>query len=50
MQTSLQWISYNDLTIDKDVYDSLTEKMVQFKLTDNPPTYEDFVYQPEVTE
>lgn len=50
LQTSLQWISYNDLTIDKDVYNSLTEKMVQFKLTDNPPTYEDFVYQPEVTE
>ncbi|MDD5953433.1 MAG: ABC transporter substrate-binding protein [Oscillospiraceae bacterium] len=47
LKTSLQWISYNDLAIEQKVYDSLTKKMVEFKLTDNPPTYEDFVYQPE---
>lgn len=47
LKTSLQWISYNDLAIEQKAYDSLTKKMVEFKLTDNPPTYEDFVYQPE---
>lgn len=45
LETSLKWISYNDLTVTKEIYDSLTEKMVAFGLTDTPPTYEEFVYQ-----
>lgn len=50
LNTSLQWISYNDLTVEKDTYESLTEKMVEFGLTENPPTYEEFVFQPEGAE
>ena len=45
LETSLQWISYNDLGVTKETYQALTEKMVQFGLTDNPPTYDDFLYQ-----
>jgi NitT/TauT family transport system substrate-binding protein len=47
LETSLQWISYNDLTVTKEIYENLTEKMVTYGLTDNPPTYDEFVYQPE---
>lgn len=44
LETSLQWISYADLTVTKEAYESLCAKMVQFGLTDAPPTYEEFVY------
>ena len=43
LKQSLEWVSYNDLAISKESYDVLTEKMVRFDLTGNPPTYEDFV-------
>lgn len=41
----LEWISYNDLDITQDIYNSLVEKVKTYGLSDNPPTYEDFVYQ-----
>ncbi|MBR5951732.1 MAG: ABC transporter substrate-binding protein [Pseudobutyrivibrio sp.] len=43
LDISLQWISYDDLEITEEVYDSLVEKVKKYGLSDNPPAYEDFV-------
>lgn len=43
LDVSLKWISYNDPTITQDIYDSLTEKVKKYGLSENPPAYEDFV-------
>jgi NitT/TauT family transport system substrate-binding protein len=45
LDTSLQWISYNDLDITEETYNSLVEKVKKYGLSDNPPTYDEFVYQ-----
>lgn len=45
LKQSLQWISYDDLEITEDNYNTLSEKMKQYGLNNNPPSYEDFVYQ-----
>lgn len=44
LKTSLQWISYDDLTLTKDAYNDLYEKVSANKMIENPPTYEEFVY------
>lgn len=44
LETSLEWISYQDLTISEDAYDVLYQKMVQDQVMDNPPSYDEFVY------
>lgn len=46
LDLSLEWISYKDLTITKDIYTSLADKVVKYKLSDSTPSYEDFIYQP----
>lgn len=43
LDISLQWISYNDLDITKETYDVLVDKVKEYGLSDNPPSYEDFV-------
>ncbi len=43
LDTSLQWISYNNLEITEDTYNVLTEKVKNYGLSDNPPTYSEFV-------
>ncbi|MDE6834373.1 MAG: ABC transporter substrate-binding protein [Ruminococcus sp.] len=43
LDTSLQWISFNDLGITENTYNILTEKVKNYGLSDNPPTYSDFV-------
>ena len=43
LDISLQWISYDDLEITEELYDSLVEKVKKYGLSDNPPAYEDFV-------
>ncbi|MBQ1463415.1 MAG: ABC transporter substrate-binding protein [Ruminococcus sp.] len=43
LETSLQWISYNDLDITEDIYNTLVEKVKAYGLSDNPPSYTDFV-------
>lgn len=43
LDISLQWISYNDLDITEETYDQLVEKVKEYGLSDNPPTYSDFV-------
>jgi NitT/TauT family transport system substrate-binding protein len=44
LKTSLQWISFDDLDITETAYNQLTDKMKKYKLSDNPPSYSDFVY------
>ncbi|WP_024833895.1 ABC transporter substrate-binding protein [Ruminiclostridium josui] len=43
LDLSMKWISYNDLEITKEAYDSLTSKIKEFGISSNPPTYDDFV-------
>ncbi len=43
LDTSLQWISYDDLEITEETYAILTEKVKTYGLSENPPAYEDFV-------
>lgn len=47
LETSLDWISYKDLTISESAYETLCKKMIQDGVMDNPPSYEDFVYTAE---
>ena len=43
LDISLQWISYNDLDITEDTYNTLVEKVKAYGLSDDPPTYSEFV-------
>lgn len=43
LDLSLKWISYDDLDITEDTYNTLIEKVKKYGLSDNPPTYEKFV-------
>lgn len=43
LDISLQWISYDNLDITEDTYDVLVEKVKKYGLSDNPPSYEEFV-------
>lgn len=43
MEQSMEWISYDDLTIDEKAYDELRIYMQEMGLSDNPPTYQEFV-------
>ncbi len=43
VELSLQWISYDDLDITEEDYAVLTEKVRSYGLSENPPSYEDFV-------
>ena len=43
LDISLQWISYDDLDITEDEYNTLVEKVKNYGLSDNPPAYSEFV-------
>ncbi|MBR1554418.1 MAG: ABC transporter substrate-binding protein [Oscillospiraceae bacterium] len=43
LDLSLKWIRYDDLEITEDTYQVLTEKVQKYGLSDNPPTYEEFI-------
>ena len=43
LDLSLQWISYDNLKIEKDSYTVLRDALLEMELSENPPTYEDFV-------
>lgn len=43
LETSLQWISYNNLEITEDTYNTLTEKVKSYGLSEDPPEYSEFV-------
>ena len=47
LETSLDWISYQDLTISREAYDTLYQKIVEDQIMETPPSYEDFVYTAE---
>lgn len=44
LKTSLQWIHYDDLKISKEDYQVLCDKVIEYGINQNPPSYEDFVY------
>ena len=43
LDISLKWISYDDLEITETMYEQLSEKVVDYGLLDNPPSYNEFV-------
>lgn len=45
LDISLQWIKYDDLTISQDDYNLLCDKVISYGILENPPTYEEFVYE-----
>lgn len=46
LDISLRWITYSNLSFSEDNYDALVERVKKYNLSENPPTYEDFIYQP----
>lgn len=46
LESSLEWIHYDNLEITKENYDVLAEKVKEYGINENPPSYEEFVYQP----
>ncbi len=46
LDISLKWISFDNLDITSETYNTLTDKIKKYGLSDNPPSFEDFVYQP----
>lgn len=44
LETSLQWIKYDNLEITQEAYNELYKKVRQDGIMDNPPTYEQFVF------
>lgn len=47
LKTSLEWIHYDDLVITEEDYQILADKVKEYGINDNPPEYEEFVYQAE---
>lgn len=45
LKTSLEWIHYDDLKITKADYQVLVDKVKEYGINDNPPSYEEFIYQ-----
>lgn len=43
LDLSLEWISYDNLVIEQDSYKYVTDALVEMKLSEAPPTYEEFV-------
>lgn len=43
LDLSLEWISYDNLTIEEDSYKILRDALIEMGLSENPPSYEDFV-------
>lgn len=43
LDLSLEWISYDNLSIEEDSYAILRDALLEMKLSENPPTYEEFV-------
>jgi NitT/TauT family transport system substrate-binding protein len=43
LDLSLQWIKYDELKLDEESYEVLRQYLIEMKLSDNPPTFSDFV-------
>lgn len=46
LDVSLEWIHYDDLQITEEGYQTLVDKVIEYGINENPPSYEEFVYQP----
>ncbi len=44
LKESLKWISYDNLTLTREDYGALSEKVKADGINTNPPSYDDFVY------
>ena len=47
LETSLRYIQFDNLSISKEDYDALAERVKKYDINRNPPSYEEFVYQAE---
>lgn len=45
LDISLEWITYDNLRIEEDEYEKLSNRIIQLHLMEEPPSYEDFVVQ-----
>jgi len=45
LNTSLQWIHYDNLKITREDYELLVQKVKDFGISENPPSYEDFILE-----
>lgn len=43
LKVSLQWISFQNLQLTKDAYDTLCESLIQYGIMETPPAYKEFV-------
>lgn len=43
LKLSLEWIAYDELRIEKDEYEKVSQIMVEMGLSEKPPAYEEFV-------
>lgn len=50
LEKSLEWISYDDLTISKAAYEALLEKVRKYGISSNPPSFDTFVKEIGTTE
>lgn len=43
LDLSLEWIAYDNLQIEEESYEILRDALLEMQLSENPPTYEEFV-------
>lgn len=43
LKVSLQWISFENLTIEEGAYEALCDRMVQYQVMETPPSYDTFI-------
>ncbi|GAK13065.1 ABC transporter substrate-binding protein [Geomicrobium sp. JCM 19039] len=43
LELSLEWISYENLKVNREDYDYMTERVLDLNLMEQPPSYEEFV-------
>ena len=46
IEESGKWINFKNLTVSKEEYDDLCNKLKKYGINENPPSYEDFIYNP----
>ena len=44
LEQSMEWIRYDNLQLEEESYDILCEKLIAYKINENPPSYDEFVY------
>jgi len=46
LEQSLKWIHFDDLSLSHSDYNVLTDKVTKYGIMENPPAYEEMIYQP----